>query len=163
MGIATQGASIRKMLRLVIERSGADDDLGSASARVRLHRLIYLAQRSGMPKLYTFRWADPYGPMSTRLSADITDLSYNGPDEGPPEHRLTAKTAAAVDAAAASLRSPDDLPTERWETAVAVVSYLTDIGYIDESGEFTKPPQRLRMDVPTVDLIKRLARERSPE
>ena len=89
MGQATTTA-----LTLIARQSGADTDMNVKDNRIRLQRVIYLAQAAGMPKIYTFRWFNN-GPMSTRLSGDIEDMRYtNGDAPDNPTRQKTQKERA---------------------------------------------------------------------
>ncbi len=118
-------------LTLIARQSGADTDMNVKDNRIRLQRVIYLAQAAGMPKIYTFRWFNN-GPMSTRLSGDIEDMRYTNGDapDNPTSKRLRKSARAAVSTARSVLTPPPDLKARRteWEKVVTYAMYMYDIG-----------------------------------
>ena len=151
------GKTTRQALDLIIREWGANPDMDIQEDRVSLHRLIYLAQRAGMPRMYVFHWSGARGPMSARLKTDIGDLLYHSPHDGPNDRALRECVRAAVRRAADTLALPNDVNAEPevWEKAVAATIYLREIGYMDEGGNFLKPQRFTRMNPSEFRLARR--------
>ena len=135
-------------LSLIARASGTSPDMDVQRNRLRLQRVIYLAQQRGMPRMYVFRWNTECGPYSDRLAADIALMRYAADeDPNPNGRRLTDSALSAVRQAARRLALPQEpaVCASDYERAVSTAAFLRDIGYVSASGRFLRPPERLRM------------------
>lgn len=118
-------------LTLIARRLQTDTDFNLKKNRIRMHRAVMLAQIAGMDKMFTFHWEKP-GPYSTTLARHLEQIRYeslDGPiDTG--DRVLTERTERAVRTTGKLLTSPDPerIESQRWERAVAILAYLSDIG-----------------------------------
>lgn len=144
-------------LSLIARASGTGPDMDVQRNRLRLQRVIYLAQQRGMPRMYVFRWNTECGPYSDRLAADIALMRYES-EEDPNANgrRLTDGARRAVRQATRQLAPPDDpsVPASDHERVTATAAFLRDIGYVSASGRFLRPPERLRMTERQMDMLR---------